>query len=668
MGLSIIYLGTNQDYETPDFLRSMERKGQLEIVEKVENGSIFLNDINTSDLLFLDRNYQFNESRFTKFIDRVLSKDNEVYQTVFSTSLGVKTFGIDIISPRIINKAALINKGINKINKPLLWDIYVDFYINTPSIYYLENVLETDRHYTVDLAITDLCEFIDVAVLKESKNKKLLQVLVQDVLKIIDNKYFTEELIETKQFLLLKSVNSLFNILEIEDIKKWGLEGYIDFIELVKDGFYEESIYYIRILRGKRHWYNYFGFLQKEIKSYPIEESLSWKITKPLRSLSKIFSDLKIKVFKLLILMISFVYKVKYIGNEVWLISERADQAEDNGYHFFKYCRETYPNKKVFYLINKDSKDLEKVTESGNVIIHSSLRHWIYMLVADKYISAWVFKETSFPIGKINFDNLFQKQVKKKKQVTLQHGVIIHNIAPYLAKEEYHQDLFISSSKIEQEIIRDTLGYDDTEIKITGLSRYDNLYDIENKKQILIMPTWRRALFQLNKSEFIKSDYYNNYYRLIRNKEFLDVIEKNNIQVKFYIHNQMQQFLEDFQFEHPNIEFLSKNETVLSEIIKESSLLITDYSSVMVDFLYMNKPVLLYQFDPYNNHHGPVKELSYSDFGEIHTTKSELIRSLISYCEKGFPIEKKYEDFSSEFFAYKDKNNSARIYQAIDNL
>ncbi|NER44709.1 hypothetical protein G3M54_33145 [Bacillus megaterium NBRC 15308 = ATCC 14581] len=80
---------------------------------------------------------------------------------------------------------------------------------------------------------------------------------------------------------------------------------------------------------------------------------------------------------------------------------------------FFKYCREHYPNQKVYYIINEDSPHLEKVKKHGNVIHHSSFKHQLYMLVASTYISAWTFEECSYPRPKETFKKLFKKQLAK---------------------------------------------------------------------------------------------------------------------------------------------------------------------------------------------------------------------------------------------------------------
>ena len=62
----------------------------------------------------------------------------------------------------------------------------------------------------------------------------------------------------------------------------------------------------------------------------------------------------------------------KLNGKDIWLIGERQDTAQDNGYHFFKFCREKHPKKRVYYVIDRNSNDYERVSKLGNVVIHGT--------------------------------------------------------------------------------------------------------------------------------------------------------------------------------------------------------------------------------------------------------------------------------------------------------
>lgn len=92
-----------------------------------------------------------------------------------------------------------------------------------------------------------------------------------------------------------------------------------------------------------------------------------------------------------------FLYR---IGKSYWnkkhicLVSEKfASMAQDNGYYFFKHCmdenEEAYLNKKIYYIIAKDSPDHYKVDPyKKNVINFMSIRHMIYTQAADLIVSS----------------------------------------------------------------------------------------------------------------------------------------------------------------------------------------------------------------------------------------------------------------------------------------
>ena len=62
---------------------------------------------------------------------------------------------------------------------------------------------------------------------------------------------------------------------------------------------------------------------------------------------------------------------LKKENQKIWVIGEKSYKAQDNGYHFFKYMRTYHPDKPVYYIIEKDSKE-ENVLPFGNVIFYNS--------------------------------------------------------------------------------------------------------------------------------------------------------------------------------------------------------------------------------------------------------------------------------------------------------
>ena len=69
---------------------------------------------------------------------------------------------------------------------------------------------------------------------------------------------------------------------------------------------------------------------------------------------------------------------MRRIKKNVWIITERPDQARDNGYCFFKFLKKNKPEKTVYYVIDKNSKDAAKIERFGNIIQFDSWKHYFY--------------------------------------------------------------------------------------------------------------------------------------------------------------------------------------------------------------------------------------------------------------------------------------------------
>ena len=123
---------------------------------------------------------------------------------------------------------------------------------------------------------------------------------------------------------------------------------------------------------------------------------------------------------------------------------------------------------------------------------------------------------------------------------------------------------------------------------------------------------------------------------------------------------------------HPDIVFAKWPEYDVQELLKESNLLITDYSSIAMDFAYMKKPLLYYQFDYEMFRKGHYREgyFSYLEdgFGAVCTNMEELFKQLHRLVERGLKIEPVYEQRSDQFYERRDQNNSERNYLAIKEI
>ncbi|WP_028854926.1 CDP-glycerol glycerophosphotransferase family protein [Psychrilyobacter atlanticus] len=356
--------------------------------------------------------------------------------------------------------------------------------------------------------------------------------------------------------------------------------------------------------------------------------------------------------------------------DDIWLICETENQAQDNGYHFFKYIRENYPQKKVFFLIKESSPDYFKVDNLGNVIKYMSIKHIIYMFQAELILSThglWMVPR-EFGILKKH-----TKKIIRAKKIMLQHGIIaIKNVEKEYNKLKFElKDGFVVSSEFEKEIVINKLKYTEEEIFLTGLPRMDNLVK-NNKfknKGILLMPTFRKGI-DCNEKKFKNSDFFYQISNLLKNKSLNELLSLYKVELNLYLHQNFQQYNNLFKkFENENIKVLEQKKSNFQDILKNNKLMITDYSSVAFDFSYLNKPVIFYQFDC-ENFLKTREKAGYIDikkdlFGFRTEKEEEVVKKIENYIEADFIVEKIYKQRLNRYFKFRGQNNCERLYKKL---
>lgn len=366
---------------------------------------------------------------------------------------------------------------------------------------------------------------------------------------------------------------------------------------------------------------------------------------------------------------------VRMFVKDLWVVCDYEEEARDNGYYFFKYLREKQPQQNVVYAISKKSPDYAKVSSLGKVVSHGSLKHWILYLAASKNIS-------SQKGGKPNAAICYVLEVYgiiKNKRIFLQHGIIKDNL-PYLHYKNAKVSMFTVSVKREYDYVVKEFGYPDGVIQQVGLCRYDTLINEAEGDTILIMPTWRQWIAHetanSRRAEDVKAFAETNYCRawleLLNSPELEALCRSKGKKVVFYPHRNMQQFMNDFQVDKDYVTVASWPESDVQELLKKSSLLITDYSSVAMDFAYQDKPVIYYQFDyeQFRKWHLEEGYFSYVEdgFGEVVTTLQPLLQLIEGYIDNDFSLKPVYEKRINVFFDMRDRNNCERTYKKIKEI
>lgn len=364
---------------------------------------------------------------------------------------------------------------------------------------------------------------------------------------------------------------------------------------------------------------------------------------------------IRLKQLRMIVWLILFKLVSHVVKSNHWVICERGTEARDNGYCFYKYMKEMHPDQKVYYIITRNSADYKKVKEDA--VIFNSIKSFWAIASAKKIVSAHYAAVLPLPEAA----KIFKIFKLHEKFYFLQHGVIKDDLKALYANCAPMR-LFVCGAKPEYEDIDSNYGHPKGVVRYTGLARFDYLHDIIVKKQILVMPTWRT--FIRNQDEFKSSEYFAKWQKVLMDEKLNQKLEENNIQMIFYVHYEMQKYANFFKTCSDNVIIAKFEEYDVQTLLKESALLITDYSSVFFDFAYMKKPVLYYQFDAYHYEKGyfDYRQLG---FGEVCTEHKVLIDNIEKIIDKEFILDPFYKNRISNFFPLHDRNNCDRIYNAI---
>lgn len=395
----------------------------------------------------------------------------------------------------------------------------------------------------------------------------------------------------------------------------------------------------------------------------------------------------KIKQFGILIKLIFaylwlHIFQRGLLKKEIWLVMEKKTEARDNGYHFFKYLRENHPELEAYYAILPSSADIHKIENLGNILDADSFQHYVYYLAARYSINSQAYGAA--PGNPRVVHKLKRFFAPNQKTIFLQHGITKDDMTDAYRYNATRFDLFCCGAKREHEYIIEKYGYPEDKAKLLGFCRYDRLMQSRDKvcRQILVMPTFRNWLQSSNVvgeasnvelEHFSSTEYYQQYSKLISDSELQGFARAHGYKIVFYPHYAMQPYIRAFTpFENDVLRIASRKQYDVQDLLIESSILITDYSSVYFDFAYLQKPVIYFQFDEqeYRGKHYKKGYFDYSadGFGPVLTDYHQVIEETERIIETGATMNHMYQQRTEGFFGYHDSNNCQRTYEAIHEV
>lgn len=365
---------------------------------------------------------------------------------------------------------------------------------------------------------------------------------------------------------------------------------------------------------------------------------------------------------------------------DVWVVSELADKARDNGYWLFRHIRREHPERHVYYPIRHDAPDYAKVADLGNVVEYGTLRHFVLYWAAKKYIGTT--KQHGYPHQRVCM-LLALNHLVRQRYVFLNHGFARGKSGIVDASKTYY-DLVFAMSEREKRILVDINHQPEERVKAIGFCRHDNLDDsLREDDLVLFMPTWRMWLDARyltdpeerrgKEREFMASPYRVRIQQMLESPRLLRFLEDNDLRMVVYLHSYAQGYAGAFRPGSERIRIASERDDDVQDLLKRASYLVTDYSSVVFDYAYMKKPCCYYQFDAEEFAQKQYAESEYytyerDGFGPVCTELDEVLDDLEAAHSAGFAMAPRYRERVERFFPSFGKDHCEQTFRIIDAL
>ncbi len=357
--------------------------------------------------------------------------------------------------------------------------------------------------------------------------------------------------------------------------------------------------------------------------------------------------------------------KICFFINPILLFEKESSKYEESASVLYeKLIDKKYKN--VYYILEKNYQFIDNIKDKykTNLIYKGSFKHYLYFFCCKKFIGT----ETLAHSIDLRIANKYATRKLNKKNINyvfLQHGVMYmislsSNLRTGFYKKEGYNTKTVVSSVLEANHFIDLGGYEMDDLYICGLPKYDRNIRYENADKIVIMPTWRRWEYNMARIDFSKTKYYEMIMNIISAipKKFHDKI----IVLPHPLFN------EAVKNSKTELNQYFKNNFKYDDILKETDLLITDYSSIAYDAFYRGCKVIFYweQKDETIKMYGENTKLMINKnniFGDICYNKKELKEAFNdNYMGKQ---KTKYKNRYNKIVSFHDNKNTERLIRML---
>lgn len=354
-------------------------------------------------------------------------------------------------------------------------------------------------------------------------------------------------------------------------------------------------------------------------------------------------------------------------------------KVEDNAVAMANYIAQHY-TLEIAIMLPKNQQEYARQFLYPSITIYDSPRHMPLSWKAFKIVTEhkYVFLTYQFLYG--NF---------RKKQIftNLWHGLAYKKIQSARKYDgiRVQADFTVAASSLTRKMFAALFDVPISSVLKAGLPRNDLLLNSQSKKAqlkeklslnfqsynkvFIWMPTYRRMKDQVgivtdNENIFNVPDF--------DTAEFNSILKKHNALCLVKSHHMVQSFDQENEFDHIlniNDQWLQKEEVLLYQLLACTDALISDYSSVLMDYTLLEQPIFCIATDleDYKKYQG----LCFDDFenwvpSKLHQNQTSFLKAIQNYLSSGIdPYESKRKKIRDMFFEHKDAKASKKIAEHI---
>lgn len=364
----------------------------------------------------------------------------------------------------------------------------------------------------------------------------------------------------------------------------------------------------------------------------------------------------------------------------IWIFGDKEWKAGDNAENVYRYAMKQsgYRDAKMYFALEKSSADYASVAAYGKVVDPSTFRYKLLFLLSSVVVSSRAEEAMVNPYGP---ELVFVKDLMDYDFVYLTHGTLFGDLAFMLGKPAKKIKLFSVSTQMERRaLLGEAYGYEEGEVALMGMARYDAYGNAQTQKKIAFLPTWRsniagKIIPGTSTREYVhhfkSTDFWKFYNALINDERLLAAMERCGYTAEFYVHPAFEKQAGDFTGNA--LVTVGEGSADYERVLSESALMVTDYSGVGFDFGYQRKPVVYSQYDSVFSGGHTYGEDSYFDydadgFGPVTRTLDDTVDAIIRYMESDCALEPEYQKRADAMFGFSDYQSSKRIFDAAAAL